>query len=360
MRVFISELTCGGGWPEPEISGSLAREGRAMLCAIVADFARVDGVRVTTTWDARLGTQPFDCAHTIVVDSPDDEPAVFRELAQVCDATLVIAPETDNLLVDRCRLVEGTWGRLLGPGSLAVEIGTDKQRLASRLQKNGVATIPTCNFQSSRLIGLDRDKAALMKRMRRMNFPPALQFPLVIKPCDGAGSQSIYLVRDHDQLLQLDAAIDADPLLESAIWQPFVAGRAVSVGVMYSYEGEIIEVFPPAEQVLSDDGRFRYLGGVIPARGVDLTSIQHAARAACEAVPGLRGFVGVDLIVPDANPDQPVVVEINPRLTTSYIGYRRLTDENLAERMLPGGNSRPIVWREGCVSFDAAGDVRSS
>jgi predicted ATP-grasp superfamily ATP-dependent carboligase len=75
-------------------------------------------------------------------------------------------------------------------------------------------------------------------------------------------------------------------------------------------------------------------------------------------VPGLRGYVGVDLIVPDDNPDRPIVVEINPRLTTSYIGYRRLTDDNLAARMLDADASPPpIAWREGFVTFDAAGNT---
>ncbi|MCH7688058.1 MAG: ATP-grasp domain-containing protein [Planctomycetes bacterium] len=57
-------------------------------------------------------------------------------------------------------------------------------------------------------------------------------------------------------------------------------------------------------------------------------------RQACECIEGLNGYVGFDLILQKTNKDQPVIVEINPRLTTSYLGYRELMDENLAERML--------------------------
>ena len=68
-------------------------------------------------------------------------------------------------------------------------------------------------------------------------------------------------------------------------------------------------------------------------------------------------YVGVDLIVPADEHAPPIVVEINPRLTTSYLGYRALAMDNLAERMLLGLSQRPIEWRSGEVEFDAAGNL---
>ena len=45
-------------------------------------------------------------------------------------------------------------------------------------------------------------------------------------------------------------------------------------------------------------------------------------RGAVWSVPGLRGFVGVDYIWSDAN-QTAEVIEINPRVTTSYVGLAR-------------------------------------
>ena len=42
---------------------------------------------------------------------------------------------------------------------------------------------------------------------------------------------------------------------------------------------------------------------------------------------GLRGYVGVDLVLTDAD---AVVIEVNPRLTTAYLGVRAALDENIA------------------------------
>jgi ATP-grasp domain len=71
----------------------------------------------------------------------------------------------------------------------------------------------------------------------------------------------------------------------------------------------------------SREGRFRYGGGRLPAprngalgRGGPL--------AAVRSVTGLRGFVGVDFVW-DETTATAEVIEINPRVTTSYVGLAR-------------------------------------
>ena len=54
---------------------------------------------------------------------------------------------------------------------------------------------------------------------------------------------------------------------------------------------------------------------------------QTLARAAVRAIAGLRGYVGVDLVLGE---DAVRCIEINPRLTTSYIALRRVARLNLA------------------------------
>jgi predicted ATP-grasp superfamily ATP-dependent carboligase len=144
-------------------------------------------------------------------------------------------------------------------------------------------------------------------------------------------------------------------LLQDAIWQPFIVGRALSVAAIVAGDDGPMHILPAAKQHLSEDGRFRYLGGYIPAVGVDSRALERIVTAACRAIPGLRGYLGMDLIVPDTAPDHPLVVEINPRLTSSYIGYRHLAAENLTARILDPQNSTPIRWGHDAVSFTPDG-----
>jgi predicted ATP-grasp superfamily ATP-dependent carboligase len=359
LRIFVTEYVCGGGWPRDELVGSLAVEGRAMLEAIVEDLSKISGVHVVTTWDSRLGPHPFRNVEVICVEEPEASPAfpegrqflslrlkyvqTVERLSLGCDATLLIAPEFDRILLDLCRRVETIGGKLLSPGSEAVQLCADKLKLAALLKKAGVHTIPTKRLSWSDASPLEASDHVL-------------HFPLVIKPRDGAGSQDNHLVRSWDEFERLRFFLSAHARSHRYIWQPFIAGQPVSVGLM-ALDSGAVEPFPVAEQLLSDDGRFFYRGGRIPARDVDQASVQAAALAASGCVQDLRGFAGVDLIVPTDVRSRPIVVEINPRLTTSYLGYRALAKENLAEWMLPGCKYRLIEWRRGEVEFDAGGSI---
>jgi len=55
------------------------------------------------------------------------------------------------------------------------------------------------------------------------------------------------------------------------------------------------------------------------------------ARAVLSAAPGLRGYFGVDLVLTE---EEAWVIEVNPRLTTSYVGLRDVVRMNLAEAIL--------------------------
>jgi predicted ATP-grasp superfamily ATP-dependent carboligase len=343
MQVFVSEYICGGGWPAGTVAGSLAVEGRAMLCAIVEDLSRIPGVRVVTTWDGRLGPPPFSCARTVCVESPDGEFSAFQRLAGECDATLLIAPEFDGILLERSRIVEKSGGRLLGPPSRAIALCTDKLRLATHLHDAGIPTIPTWLLD-------------LTAGMSSATTGDMAQFPIVVKPRDGAGSQKTWLVRDASELERIADELRAASATREFIRQPYIAGRAASVALVFSPSRREVEILVPAEQRLSGDGRLRYEGGRVPLRNIDGEQIQSAALAACRSVPGMRGYVGVDLVLPDNDRGRPLVVEINPRLTTSYLGYRALSENNLAEWMLlPGRFERGIRWRKTAVEFDASG-----
>ena len=111
----------------------------------------------------------------------------------------------------------------------------------------------------------------------------------------------------------------------------------------------------PTWQDISDDGRFHYLGGSAPMPPTLAERAIDIARRAIDAVDGLRGYVGVDLILSD---DGDKVIEINPRLTTSYIGLKALSADNLMERLLQVVRGEPVAeprWLPGSVRWTPDG-----
>ena len=316
MRVFIWEYCCAVCPDAPE---SLRREGRAMLSAVLADFARCPGVEALSVAEGL---------------SKAEEMAEFRRLCRSSDWTLVIGPESDGILFERCRIVEAEGGRLLGPDSKAVCLTGDKWQLARHLANHCIPT-PRCEL----LFGA----------------APTLPFARVCKPRDGAGSQATFLIDAEDDLGRCVEQARSEGYTGELIVQPYVPGRAVSVAFLLGPRGRL--ALPAAAQHLSDGGRFRYLGGRLPLAPELDERARGLAERAVDTVSGLRGYVGVDLVL-GATAADDVVIEINPRLTTSYVGLRELAKDNLAEAMLAlaaGGEAQELTWCRGPVVFAACG-----
>ena len=119
MRVFIYEYFSAGG----PGSAAIRAEGRAMLSAVAEDLGRAPGVE----------------AVTLPAVTSDAEESAFRELARGASWSLVIAPECDGLLAERCRWVEEEGGRLLGPSAAAHRARARSAAWAERARRAGTA-----------------------------------------------------------------------------------------------------------------------------------------------------------------------------------------------------------------------------
>lgn len=344
MRVFLSEyLTCGAFVDGGEAKAQLAAEGAAMLRALAADAAAVPGWQIVVTWDAAIGPFGVPGVEVIPVASAKEEEGHFRRLAAEADVTLAIAPEFGGLLEARRRVIDEAGGRSAGASAEAISLCGDKLSLARHLALHGVETISTheCDF------------GALAGRLEKASAG------FVVKPRFGAGSVAVYRVRTRGELASAETAFRGDRPFGDPIVQPFVPGAALSVAAIAS--AGAIEVFPVGRQRITGDGLLHYEGGSLPSSTGSEAAVAELARRAVAAVPGLHGYVGIDVVLPEEGGGfgPPLVVEINPRLTTSYLGYRQLVAENLAERVsLPELERPPARWRDACVEFTADGGVR--
>jgi hypothetical protein len=140
---------------------------------------------------------------------------------------------------------------------------------------------------------------------------------------------------------------------DTCIFQPLVLGRHASVSFLIG-PNQIIPL-RPCYQNLSGDGRYKYLGGQCP---IDSSREQRAislGEKAVKCVAGLAGYVGVDMVLghdPEGYLDH--AIEINPRLTTSYVGLRVLADFNIAQAMIDVVEGRRVdyvKWKPGRVRF---------
>lgn len=349
MRVFISEYVCGGAWPEQTLDSSLVVEGRAMLLTLLHDFLRIPHVSVVTTWDPRSGAFPAELSESLVtvpISSPADEARQFRRLCDECDAAIVIAPEFHGVLEARVETASALT-RLIGCNSPATRLCGDKLSLASFLERSGIPTVFTERFE---LQSADVSSCDVLS-----------PFPCMIKPQDGAGSTLTFRVDSPSELERVTQQLLIDDDGFEFVKQPFVDGLSVSCAAIVSagQGGSVekcrIDVLPPCQQILSADGRFSYDGADFPC-GLDPSACDRVidlVHRCCEAIPGIGGYVGFDVLVPHATDSEPLVVDINPRLTTGYLLWRKMCNDNLAARLLgdcvtsvtqTGTTLSPLAW----------------
>jgi tyramine---L-glutamate ligase len=335
MHVFLYEWVTGGGLMEQpgRLPTSLLAEGSAMISALAADFAAVDGCRVTVLRDMRAADLPLGRCEVVEVQSPSDWREEFERLAAAADWSLVIAPEFDAILRDALNRAREAGARLLNASDEFVAIASNKQSTAERLH---AANIPAPD--------------AVIFEAEEEKLPSHFPYPAVLKPLDGAGSQHTLLVTGpHD---------DPPPYPWPRRLERFYPGRPASVAALSGPAGR--RMLQPCWQRLSDDGRFTYEGGALVSVAELARRATALATRALDAMPPALGYIGVDLVLgndPDGGED--VVIEINPRLTTSYVGLRRAVRENLPHAMVEVAEGRDVELsvRRDAIEFAADGAV---
>ena len=332
--IFVYEHMCGGLSDDlaERAADSLFREGGAMLAALANDFAAA-GLTTNVMLSRSVELDRFQGVTTHLVESPEQALGLFDQLASECDWTVVIAPESAGTLRAMAGRVMELGGRLLGPSLEVIELAGDKHRTAEHLLAHDVPAPRGRQIEAGRALPLD------------------LNFPLVVKPRDGAGSEGVRVVNAPEEIAA-NLALTREMRIEE-----LRQGTHVSVAVLTGSGGNLPLV--PCLQRLSDDGRFSYFGGRLPLSDALASRAVNLALRAVATLPPCFGYLGVDLVLGERE-SEDAVIEINPRLTTSYVGLRRACRGNLAAAMLAvaRGERATFDFRPGAVDFDANGAVR--
>jgi predicted ATP-grasp superfamily ATP-dependent carboligase len=150
---------------------------------------------------------------------------------------------------------------------------------------------------------------------------PAASGPWVVKPDDGAGAVDTSLVHDSGALAAFRERADL-------VVQPYVAGTPASLTLLCR-DGAAWLLTVNRQDVTIEQSRFRFAG--VTVGWAETAPLAPLADAVAAALPGLWGLVGVDFV---ATPDGPVVIEVNPRVTTAYAGLGASIGDNPAALVL--------------------------
>jgi tyramine---L-glutamate ligase len=257
---------------------------------------------ISTTVDVRL--IPPRCEH-VLVNPSDDVWQVWKAQIKNADAVWFVAPETEGVLHYLTQLATRQGKLVLGCGLDSIKISSEKMATFLALEQAGIATIPTYTFEQW----------------------PKSHWIWLAKPNDGAGSSDTACFNNTDDLQDW---IERNDKQHTHVIQPFQPGDSASISCVIK-NGKAQLLSCNTQEIEINNHRLSYKGGVINGMRQHWGQFEFVANQIAEALPDLAGYVGIDMIV---DHDTVIVVEINPRLTTSYVGLRESIGFNPAELII--------------------------
>jgi len=332
-QIFVFEFVSGGGFSQVDIPSSLFCEGYGMLRCIIADFKALN-FDISTLLDERIAflSKYLDSDDISLVSLQDDYIKVFKESIKECEYCFIIAPEFSNILYDLTKIADENNKKILSVGLKGIKLGTSKIKTFNFFKKMKIST-PRTFIIPFKHNALDID--FIIKKYHD------LKRPIVIKPNDGVGAESIFYFENEGQISEFfqesHEKIDRSRM---CILQEFIDGEDMSASLIgYPSNMERQQANPAILSINSQDINIKdanreseYFGGNTPVVEHEEITTELSEMLEKLNFSGLGGYYGLDFI---RNKDKKIhFIEINPRLTTSYIGVRNIIDSNPASLIL--------------------------
>jgi len=334
QKIFIFEFVSGGGFNQVDIPPSLYSEGFAMLRTIIADFRKL-GFQITTLLDFRINflSQYLEADKIKLVRMNDDYIKLYTECLNECIYCFIIAPEFSNHLYNLTKIAKDNKKLILSIDLDGIVLGAHKLKTYDFFLENKVNTPKTYR------IPLKKKYFDLEFVLQKFNI---LGSPIIIKPEDGVGSESLFYFETKAQIIHFfeDSNHKLDPS-RNYILQEYIDGEDLSASIInyvsskkpeamnqiiLSINAQIVKFKDSINDSINDS---IYLGGFTPV--VDYELLKDSLEKILKSMDfsSFRGYFGIDFIKKADN--SIYFIEINPRLTTSYIGIRNILDYNPLE-----------------------------
>ncbi|NOQ65264.1 MAG: ATP-grasp domain-containing protein, partial [Methyloprofundus sp.] len=314
MRILVFEFITGGGFATQAIPESLLQEGRLMRHALLADLGVLPEHKLLVLQDERLAIDRADLHYLMVSEAVELEVLLSAEQDNY-DVVWLIAPETDGILAFWCHFFTAQGKLLANTGEMGVKICQDKFSCFELLQRADIASVPT------QLL----DKA--------LN----ITCPSVLKLNNSVGCEGVYFLESEQHWKALLPQLKQEQRYSV---QPYIAGKVLSLSCLF-YQGDAYFICCNEQIMQLEQQQFELLSCVVNVQLEKSFFYQQLCQQIAEAIPDLFGYVGIDFI--QTATGESLILEINPRLTSSYAGIEQALGLNVAALVLTMLNNQPPI-----------------
>ena len=291
-KILIYEYITGGGLLNEDLSSDLMSEARMILSSTIESCKRSKSYDYSFFVDHRL--KGYDSDKSIIIHKSSD---LYKlSLLNKYDYILPILPENHFNLLQYVNFLEKNNLKKIISNSKTINICSDKLKFFKYMDKHHISTIPTYNISDLKI----RPKKYILKDRL------------------GAGCSYVRVSSKRD----LKKYYSADKVI-----QPFIEGKHYSLSVFFSENNFRLLTFNKQNIIIRNKMiKLKSLSINVPPilyyKNLILLSLIK------KSLPGLFGFVGIDIIIKD---NKIYVIEINPRLTTSYTGLYETIGYNMID-----------------------------
>ncbi len=305
MKILVFEYITGGGFNKQELPESLANEGRLMLTGLLDGLSQIRDIELLVMLDWRLCTSINTAGMNTFVIKPEHHTSEeFERLVRQCDATWPVAPEFDSILKILCQQVVSLNKLLLTSPATAVAMTGNKWLTFQQLTRHKIATVDTRLFEESCYSSGE----------------------WMVKPVDGAGCNDSYLLTSQQDFVLLSKQLSGQGQF---IIQPHLQGEKISLSCLFK-QGRGWLLCANLQRFKLIDKQY-HLQEITVNHSSDVNRYVEWVNAIATAFPDLWGYAGIDLI---ESAEEIKVLEINPRLTTSFVGIQAATGINTCQCVL--------------------------
>jgi tyramine---L-glutamate ligase len=311
LKIFVCEYITGGGLYREVLPDGLLKEGLLMRDALLTELVELEDVELSCSCDVRVLAPSI--GHVAMMDYGQDIWQVWHRLIQAADAVMVVAPETSGILLRLSQMVIEQGKLLLGCPPSVIALTSSKHATYHAMKCAGINSVPTYSAQEWLMTEMHAEEAYW-----------------VIKPDDGVGCEGVIALNDREEIIDW---LSQQGREARHIVQPLRVGHAASLSMLCRH-GQAWLLSCNRQKVAMVSGGFRYHGGIVNGFLPYWTAFDELAQRIASALPDLHGYVGVDLIFSEGKCPTLEVLEINPRITSSYPGLSQATGLNIAAELL--------------------------
>ena len=330
-EIFIFEYVSGGGFNQTNIPSSLFSEGFSMLRTIIDDFKKLN-FKINTMLDIRIDflSKILNADSIEFINSKLDFLDFFKDLVEKCEFCFIIAPEFSNILKKLTEIVKLKKKKLLSIDVEGIELGASKYNTYRYFINNKLRTPKTYMIPSKNRFP---DKDFVIKKFIEFNKP------IIIKPDDGVGADSIFYFykKEHIEKIFNNFSENFD-INRKFILQDYIDGKHMSLSLLNYYSRDlkkvkykILSINSQNIKISNKENTLEYYGGHTPVKNYKNLSTKILNMFKTINFSKFHGLFGIDFILKN---NKIFFIEINPRLTTSYIAFRNVINKNPIELLL--------------------------